>query len=300
MRNSLIFALVCLPILILSCKTTSSNVMIINGLEDTDDMFPAVLYLKITSQDDEQFLCSSSVISHNTLVTASHCFEHKPKSIETILPSGTKVKAKAFFSNKNYFTYVNQGDKTTARKYDIGIVLFNDHTFDKVTPLKISGQNIESGTAIAIVGYACQTDVDKKPNTNTNKLEEVITQNQCQDFIRRYGFNVIHNRDKTNRVCPDGNIEIFGLVKHAYCKDPSEYDGICSTSWYGDSGGPAILFDTKSMKSLNIIIGNTSSAGVPFEGYITSCYTTFSPEIIEWLKKIHDSSDAVIPLDPSN
>ncbi len=72
---------------------------IINGHEDVDNDYPAVLYIEIyEGGDDGIWNCSSSVISHNTLLTAAHCLDKKNiKVVKATLPSGEIVEAKAFF-----------------------------------------------------------------------------------------------------------------------------------------------------------------------------------------------------------
>ncbi len=202
MRRSVVFGCTILSMFVLSCKSSQSQVNIINGIEDVDNIYPAVLQIEVYGYEDQDIgSCTSSVISHNTLITAAHCLEDentKAKAIKAKLPSKKVVEAKASYTNDKY-----DYNKDDTDDYDIGIVVFEDHTFDEIMPLKISNHDINKGTAVIIAGYACQTDVEVGEFDWEKEVfpKKVVSKCDGNDTdIRRYGLNVVQS-DEDHKDC---------------------------------------------------------------------------------------------------
>ncbi len=318
MRRSVLFILVFLTLVTLSCKTTRSTTNVINGVEDKDGKYPAVLNIFMKSIYNDEYSedinsddwagCSSSVISANTLLTAAHCIDEaisnedgqsvKSGEIKVKLPSGKLVKAKDFYANDKYLEYADRdSDDDTELKYDVGIVVFEDNTFEGIPPLKISNKDVKEGDKLQLVGYSCQTELGPgreldDPDRMTPRPLDV-----CKDIgtdrnghIRRYGTAVIR---KNNR-CPVDTIEIMTALANTNYNPEDRVDpvGASSAQWFGDSGGPALLYDNQ-----NLIIAMGALVFQQDTTMTGNCDNTFNSEVVEWLKRINDTTDAVIPMD---
>ncbi len=329
-RNKfLIVSLICCVFFLFSCKTNraDSGLNIINGIDDTDNKYPAVLriitetiFSEESGSSSSHSGCSASVISHNTLLTASHCFYDalgdlaKYKSlkdvkieIKTSLPSGKTVKTERFYSNDSFEKYNSMVDytkelDTKAYEYlglashnDVGIVVFEDNTFSEITPLKISNQNVKEGTSVVIVGYAPRTDYKKitdndDPDFGKFYLDDFDDSDlQGLSIIRRYGSAVVQKNDR----CVEENLSFKTHLKNASYDPKNRVDpvGVNSAVYCGDSGGPTLLSDNQ-----NLIVGVTSYS-LEDDSYTESCEVTFNPDVVNWLNKINDTTDAVIPMD---
>ena len=324
MRRTVIFILVFLTLVTLSCKTTRSTTNVINGVEDKDGKYPAVLNIFMKdihsneySEDinsDDWSGCSSSVISSNTLLTAAHCvadaISHengqrvKSGEIKVKLPSGKLVKAKDFYANDKYLEYYDNlepdRDDESDLKYDVGIVVFEDNTFEGIPPLKISNKAVKEGDKLQLVGYSCQTKLGPAKEVDDPNRKILIPLDVCKDIgtdrnghIRRYGTSVVR---KNNR-CPVDTIEIMTALANANYNPEDRVDpvGVSSAQWFGDSGGPTLLYDNQNLivAMPAIVIGD----GEGDQMMTGTCDNTFNPEIIKWLKHINDTTDAVIPMD---
>ena len=322
MRRTVIFILVFLTLVTLSCKTTRSTTNVINGVEDKDGKYPAVLSILMKSQDDRHYIedindedwsgCTSSVISHNTLLTASHCldgathYDNNGKTskdggiISVKLDSGKIVKAKDFYINQKYLDYEEAEDESLALKYDVGIVVFEDHTFDGIRPLKISNQVVKEGTKVQLVGYSCRTEVGPGRDLDDPDRKSLRPLDVCKDVaknrnghIRRYGSSTVYE----NTLCPPDTLQVMTALKNANYNPEDRLDpiGTSSAQWFGDSGGPTLLYDNQNLivAMPAIVIGD----GEGDQMMTGTCNNTFNPEIIKWLKHINDTTDAVIPMD---
>ena len=306
--------------LIISCKTNRSNINIINGIEDVNNKYPAVLSILMKAQDDEYYIedinnenwsgCSSSVISHNTLLTASHCLVGATHSdnngktskdggiVRVKLDSGKMVKAKDFYINQKYLDYDEADDDFADSKYDVGIVVFEDHTFDGITPLKISNQVVKEGTKVQLVGYSCQTKVGSGRDLDDPEWEKPRPLDVCKDIannrnghIRRYGTSTVYK----NTLCPPDTLQVMTSLKNANYNPEDRVDpiGLSSAQWFGDSGGPTLLYDNQNL----IVAMPAIVVGTEDLTMTGACNNTFNPEIIKWLKHINDTTDALIPMD---
>ena len=319
MKQSLSFVIVLISVFFLSCKSTGSMTNVINGIEDTDNRYPAVLTIFMKDIDarnysedihsDDWSGCSSSVISHNTLLTASHCLtsvvyrdngKRKKGEISVRLPSGKTLKAKEFYINETFFDLDESGkdeDVSKANSYDVGIVVFEDHTFDGITPLKISNRKVQVGDKLQLVGYSCQTKVGPGTDEDDPARDDLRPLDVCKNInnqenghVRRYGTaSVVANTEE----CSEGNIELRSSLKNANYdpKDRVDPPGVNSASWFGDSGGPVLLYENQ-----NLIVGMPSGI-IADDNTTGSCVTIFNPEIVEWLKHLNDTTDAIIPMD---
>ncbi len=308
-----------------SCKSdkTGSNPKIVNGIEDKNNLYPSVvlfsLYQETTKKTAEGISnsvvdgkCSASVISHNTLLTSAHCLYYDTAlpggetvtDITVKLSSGKKVLAKSFYYNKTYIEYrdreggaVGEGNENEqenlkeASPYDIGVVVFDNNVFSDIKPLKISNRTLEKGTKLQLVGYAPETTIGETEDTESITGTSVVVFSKNDKKVRRYGTS---NSIQTS-VCANGMLGFKSPFKNAYIEEEKRIDppGINSTTWYGDSGGPALLYDDQSL-----IVGVHSYIdSVSNYKDLIGCDTTFSKDIVKWLKNINDTTDAVIPMD---
>ncbi len=308
-----------------SCKSISSKNYVGNGIEDNDNHYPAVL--EIFSDTGEGFdpenHCTSSVISHNTLLTASHCLADidqpsegenctikSSKKVKVILPSGKEVFSKNYYLNTKFMNtyiktvcqdmYPNMTDQefqtvhNTNLRSDIAIVVFDDNTFSDISPLKISNKKVQVGDKVQLVGYAYPIIlVDKSIYDGEVKVKDEVAYNQIYDkkyeHVKRYGFTTV----KENLFCGYELFEIGSPIENRAVNSPNKKDppGVNATIELGDSGSPVL-----SYKNQNLILGLPSEK-VRVNKEDHTCILTFEKENIDWLKKINKETDAIIPLD---
>ena len=308
-----------------SCKSASSKTYVGNGIEDTDNRYPAVLEIFSDTGEgfDHENHCTSSVISHNTLLTASHCLADidqpsegenctikSSKKVKVILPSGKEVFSKNYYLNTKFMNtyiktvcqdmYPNMTDqefqtvRNTNLRSDIAIIVFDDNTFSDISPLKISNKKVQVGDKVQLVGYAYPViRVDKSIYYDKVKVKDEVGYNQIYDkkyeHVKRYGFTTV----KDNLSCGDELFEIGAPVENRAINSPNKKDplGVNATIELGDSGGPIL-----SYKNQNLILGLPSEK-IPVNGEDHTCILTFEKENVDWFKKIDRETDAVIPLD---
>ncbi len=169
-------------------------------------------------------------------------------------------RLKLFFANDK-FLELDERNEESAEEYDIGIVVFEDHTFEDISPLNISNHKVVENTELVLVGYGIPTDV-------------------------------------VNALCYDENIELVSY-KQAAKANPKDRKykeieipiGAFVIPWAGDSGGPALLYDKQ-----NLVVG-VGSVEKQLNNFIVACYTPFNSENVKWLKYINDTTAAIIPMD---
>ena len=290
------------------CKTNSSETKILNGIEDRDNKYPNVLQIFTFTGEKKDFTlkehksrdwesCSSSVISHNTLLTAAHCIKD---AINT--EDGTSAIKVRFTSPKDYFDYDNDVNYieqqlqakafyynkkytgTTDTNYDIGIVVFEDHSFDGIKPLKISNLAIKEGTKIQLVGYGANLHYEKGHGIMIELSNKIVK-------YPKYGTAIVTE----HKHCPySKDIEILTVNQNLFenPKDRQDPEGTNSGAWVGDSGGPALLWDNQ-----DLIVGIASYGDPRNPKGLISCYTSINDNLVEWLKHINDTTDAFVPMD---
>ena len=77
--------------------------------------------------------CAGIVVSHNTLITTAHCIMGKAF---TYYQAGGKT----FYSPIKYYSTASGEDKL---RYDVGVLIFPDHTFDNIRPLQIATKDTD-------------------------------------------------------------------------------------------------------------------------------------------------------------
>ena len=304
MLKLLLSFFVFLTLTVQSCKTSDSTPKIVNGIEDKDNKYPSVVRILVYEKDniDKVMLgCSGSIISHNTIVTAAHCLrdishdDQEKLKIKVRLNSGKDIMAKGFYFHDKY-EQIYQFSSIDATIYDVGILVFEDHSFDGIPPVKISNYPLtvpgykRDDIKIQLVGFAGQTDyvetVDAESGKKQISIVSVDTKDETSTNIRRYGANTL----KRSVVCPEEAFEIHTVAKNASLDPKNRVDpeGSSSVSWNGDSGGAVLLW-----KNQSLLVGVISS-GLTVQ---LSCLASFHPGVVDWLKKINKDTDALIPLD---
>ena len=318
-----LIAMSCFVFSLFSCKSTSSKTYVSNGIEDTNNLYPAVLELTRDMGDgfvndvtsDHYGHCSSSVISHNTILTATHCLIDvdqpeddssctivKAKKVKIRLSSGKEVISEKYYLNDRYMDTVitdecpetipgiseDQVEKASFinRTSDIAIVVFDDNTFSGISPLKISNQKIKVKDKVQLVGFAFPT---KRIQYDNGEIDHDEINSEKYAHTRRYGSATI----KENLYCEPGLLEIRSPIDNLPLNFSNKKDplGVNAAIRPGDSGGPIL-----SYKNQNLIIGLPSIYGVT-DTEALACVLTFEKENINWLKKINQTTEAVIPLD---
>ena len=285
---SIIMVLLC--ICSLSCKQkTSSSPKIINGLpgEGMEEFNSVVqIWYKLNKQQNENgeysySYCTSSVLSHNTILTAAHCLKKDILEIKAFFfDSDMNVKYSADAITWNIhpnFHLDKDGHLDNTSENDVALILFPDNAFsDVTTPLTIAPNYPKPGTQSWSIGYGCETYKDteeteqidfwgqpRKIKINKAKCKE----NDGTNKGKRYGTNTV-----TYGGCPTKNmVAVRKTTSQAddEIDDPTGKDVVTTP---GDSGGPLLIKDHGSPNEY--LIAGVTSGGSKEYGYQNSCYAS--------------------------
>ncbi|MBM4252295.1 MAG: trypsin-like serine protease [Deltaproteobacteria bacterium] len=187
--------------------------------------------------------CTATILSDNTMLTASHCLEDTPtgdvvyfpgsnydqvslqNDVDRTIPPLKAIIGSRALTNKNVAPYTD-GDLSEAGK-DIAILIFPAGTFTTVT--KIVQAPLTPNQEVSLVGFG-ETNA---PLSQNNTPKEI-------SLIKRYGKNRIASTPAEYR-------QQFGSDLYLVLGDGSS-DGKTqtntATAGHGDSGGPLIVGNT--------------------------------------------------------
>ena len=276
--------------LLLSCKTGGSGLNVTNGVDaDDDEYLQSISLLKYTNKNGTYGICSSTIISHNIVLTAANC----------VLPKKDKLILK-------YSTFNNQGVRedhevsplyhvihpkydysdVSTYKYDLAVLVFKRATFTGVSSIAISNIRPPVGTKVALVGFGCYTTAGMMFNEKTKdpKSKQPIFQkidilmcnpnsNESTSLYKRFGENEIASSD----FCPNAMIQVNQKknIVDSQIDIPSGEDASPSS---GDSGGPLL-------RKGGYIVGVSSYVDKVLKENRASCYVDVSiPENYQFLQ----------------
>ncbi len=248
MKKSIIylFMMIVLCFELSSCTKNISGTKVIGGKEVNEEelFFPAVAIT--IAYENSIGLCTASVVSHNTLLTAAHCFaSNKDKNGNIIKPTMIEViyqlknengdiqgYKKQFHSYAFHNNFLGQNN-TDFYTYDIAVIRFADNTFKDIKPFTILPKTVPVGTQVILVGYGCLTKVTVDGNGVYSIQCDEAKQSLSKD--KRAGVN----RVVTTNYCNEGMIQL----EQRMIRDDaslSSFDGLDAVATGGDSGGPIL------------------------------------------------------------
>ena len=223
---------------IVSCRSNASDLSVTVGVDATE-YYPGVIQL-VTPHGG---ICTGSVISHNAVLTAAYCIKRDEGGINPIavLDNGTKIESVKGMYNPKY-DYI---EGPTQKRYDLAVVFFADHSFDKITKYKIKwGYKLNEGDSVVMVGYGCKTTTISADGTDASMI--CGSDSDKNHRIKRSGVNKIVESDIEGVI----QVDVKEFKADDETIDPTG-ENVSSSS--GDSGGP--LF----WKYSNLIIGVSST-----------------------------------------
>ena len=125
------------------------DVCAVNQLRNSMSEEEVIKYYSSISKHITDSTCTGTVVSSNTIITATHCVEHHLGVSELIIKKGeTEIKSIAYYTHPKY----NLGAQDVSQ-YDIAIVRFPDHSFDDMVHAKIGlDSSIDSGISVGTEG----------------------------------------------------------------------------------------------------------------------------------------------------
>ncbi len=210
----------------------SSSLKVTNGINASEQEFPAVVLLVMQSPEG-QGICTGTFVNDHQVLTAGHCVEgldpNKPKLsfVKYINGKATGVAALSFKRNPNY----SMDDNNGVNKSDLSIVTFAANSAPAVATRSFASPEAES--PLTIVGYG----------NNRNFLTPEGQFNGSGAGEKRLGHNTLADKS-------EGFLSFVGVPESEDGLDPGEL--VASGS--GDSGGPMFV-DGK-------LVGVTSGGGL--------------------------------------
>ena len=180
---------------------------IVNGKTINNKQDIAKSIVAIVAQNDEgESLCTGTLVSENTVLTAAHCVEHDPQHLKIIFGLNVKkAKEKNQRNADKYIQHPNWSKHMPAGEGDLALIHFQGITPKEYIPVILAPSNfkLKKGQVIIMAGYGvtdgeAQSGAGQLRQTNSN----VIDQQTQTEFVI--------NGDKSS-VC------------------------------FGDSGGPAFI-----------------------------------------------------------
>ena len=294
--------MVVLCCILVSCTKNKSITKVVGGQNvDGEIAFAGVVPIVTFAADDKGIEnCTASVISHNTLLTAAHCFaaEHEGKMrVATLVVAWitdfdsqkiVSVQSRKFFYHPNYDLNNHIGSSSVN---DIALVVFDDNTF-KLPLLTLSSKTAAIGSDVTLVGYGCKTE------TKEVQFEDGETKNMINCVDQGDDGLKLEKRAGINKVSQGGCYSSMVQVSQMKALADSEIEtatGIDVSASVGDSGGPLLKFPINEPKDL-IINGVCSYVNGEHVDGRFSCYA--NPIIdsnYQFLSKIVNENGAIIP-----
>jgi len=194
-------------------EPVESHTKVVNGIDITGDEHPAVVRIVMSYPNGYMGSCTGTFISHNILITASHCIDGA-SSVKT-----GKVKSVKILKNKLYKD--NQRDWMY---HDTALVKFPDNT-SKHT-MNVATKPIADKDVVTLVGFGLNDYV----YVNGRGEES----NYSRSGVKRKATNLyLKNSDLA-----DGAVSFMGRGKNS---NGFRGDGNYGSLGQGDSGGPLIV-----------------------------------------------------------
>ncbi len=246
---------------------------------DAKNYYPGVVKILISDQG----VCTGSVVSNNTVITAAHCvYGFDAKHLKIVLDDGKEIQVKKAIAHPLYEEYMQKKDYGHADVYDLGVIVVDDNSFKSIPRYRvIRSYKPNVGDLVTMVGYGCRT---------TKKIDEegYMYVDCVKASVKRYGKNWITESTSCRK-------EMLEVRETDYKSDDDEnpfpIKGLLSSTAEGDSGGPLLL-------GVDEIIGVASSS-VTFEDKKkidkSDCFTNLAhPENIKFLREAKDKIGAFI------
>lgn len=253
MGKRFLFILNLLLLCFISCKTYDSDPKIINGIYVDDKLFPVALLI-YNNNNDSLGVCTATIISDNTALTAAHCLVPQRKSyiieFDVSYSDGTITGYEASplyysvhkkFKKNDISTYV----------YDIATLTFKPNTFEGIKPLQISQSTAQNNSTVFLAGYGCFTTkkeirILKKIHPITRKAtilsDDLLVCEENPDLNSNVHKRIGENVTVKPEGCPSGMIQI-NQVKNRVDSSIKNPTGEDSSPSPGDSGGPLFKKD---------------------------------------------------------
>ena len=259
-------------ITLVSCKSNDSEVEIINGVPTSD--YRRVVFMFLA----DKTACTATIISHNTILTAAHCLvglkESNDRSIYVQLgPERFAITEKYMYSSKY------EPNNRSTNMHDVGVVVFDDNTFEGFSPLKIVNYHPQPADKVILVGFGCFTKTQLQPDGN-----RVVVCDAEAGYSKRVGKNHIYDKVQGDR-CTPGMIQVNQQYAHVD-SDSSRPTGEDAIMWLLDSGGPLLLEPSNPDIDYYRLIGVASYANPLYVNERLSCYSDPSyPDNIAFFKE---------------
>jgi V8-like Glu-specific endopeptidase len=238
-------------------------------LKEDDESGHSVVAL-IFEKADGQALCTGTILSEDTILTAAHCVDGRPRRISVIF--GPTVKKAERQNTRSVDTYVQHSRwqrPTEKGRGDLALVHFQGGLPQGFKPVTLA-----------------QANVALKPGTP----------------VKMIGYGVTNGRTETG----SGTLRVAqSTVLSQYSSTEIVTDGKKSSVCFGDSGGPAFVSDKKTKTKFRLVQWGVASSVLNHSCNEASIHTSVM-SYSRWFKiaseQLRATSDKVrvsLPVDPN-
>ncbi|KAJ1965911.1 hypothetical protein GGI12_000432 [Dipsacomyces acuminosporus] len=242
---------------------------IIGGDPAPSDKFNYVAYIRISSDDYGDTLCTGSLIAPNVVVTAAHCTwvsgaELKAENFQVGFTKEVPLLDKPFEGHvvKQLIRHADY-KKGSHQANDIALLILKDSVKgEEAQPIKIYKGGLSQEQSVTAAGYGL-TD----PNSTSSFTSKLMYVNL------KLGSKEVCSRDE----------DTFD-EKNAICTDGTAGKDTCQ----GDSGGPLVT----AINGADVLLGLTSFAGVSSTNQDGKCAQGGTPgyylrlsAYVDWIAK---------------